>query len=114
MGINRLGRRMQAREGSRWAKNTVERVFGLSAPVCPHCRSFNPHGTTEPAPDRCQKCQAPLLPPCPEHGEAKCQKGCPMRPCNDCGGSGEIPSMIDPFKWNRGLICKLCGRERKS
>lgn len=86
--------------------------LGISIPVCPACGRFNPHDVGTAPPTRCHACQAPMLPACPEHGEAGCDKGCPSRPCANCGGSGPVPSTIDPFKWNQGLLCRTCGREK--
>lgn len=40
----------------RFTKSTLANTFGLHAPVCPHCRVFNPHQRGEPRPTSCQSC----------------------------------------------------------
>jgi hypothetical protein len=38
-------RRFQTRRGNgRFQRNTLANTFGLHAPACPSCRSFNTHG----------------------------------------------------------------------
>lgn len=115
MSLNRLrGKRLQARSGSRWTQNTLESVFGIHAPVCPTCRILNPHSVYEPAPARCHRCEASMLPACPEHGEANCGQSCSARPCAACGGAGKVAPFIDPKAWREGRICHKCGREHGS
>ena len=112
MTLNRLrGKRLQARSGSRWTKNTLESVFGLTAPVCPTCRHLNPHAVNEPPPARCQSCGVAMIPACPTHGEAQCGETCASRPCSGCGGTGAAPPFIDPKAWREDRICKKCGRQ---
>ena len=54
-------KRFQSRRGSgRFTRNTLQNCFGLRAPVCPSCRSFNPHGVDEPVPEKCHACGSAL------------------------------------------------------
>lgn len=54
---NRGEKRLRRRDaGARFQKATLENTFGLRAPVCPHCRGFNPIGVGEPVPERCKQC----------------------------------------------------------
>lgn len=110
MGLDRLGKRLQARRGAHWTRNTPENTLGLSIPVCPHCRTLNPVPAGE-LPRHCQACGKPMLPACPSHGEGACTASCAARPCTTCGGTGPVPAHVDPEKFTRGLLCRTCGRE---
>lgn len=59
--FDRLGKRLQARAGSRWRKNTLENAFGLTIQICPACRRFNPRPMGEPPRDTCHACRAALV-----------------------------------------------------
>jgi len=49
------------RSNGRFIRNTLENTFGLSAPVCPNCRRFNPYRLgLEPKPTHCHACGHPL------------------------------------------------------
>lgn len=54
-GSKRL--RMRGRSG-RFQRSTLANTFGLNAPVCPHCRRFNPTPIGEAPPERCHACGA--------------------------------------------------------
>ncbi len=47
--------RLRGRAG-RFKKATLANTFGLNAPVCPHCRRFNPYSVGEPMPTECHNC----------------------------------------------------------
>jgi hypothetical protein len=71
-----MGRRFQSRRGNgRFTRNTLENTFGLSAPVCPVCRSFNPHPAGEPTPEKCHSCGAPLTPDAKAGGDERGPNG---------------------------------------
>jgi DNA-directed RNA polymerase subunit RPC12/RpoP len=111
--MNRLrGGRMQAREGGRWARNDLEKDMGIAVEVCPQCRRLNPRDAHQAPAFRCHACGHPLFPPCPEHGEAQCLLNCHARPCASCGQDQtvRVPPFVDPLAWNRGELCKQCGR----
>ena len=48
------------RTDGRFRRATLENTFGLSAPTCPACGRFNPHGANEPPPENCHACGAPM------------------------------------------------------
>jgi hypothetical protein len=48
--MDRIGKRLQARAGNRWVRNTTENTFGFRTIVCPHCRRFNTYGPLDNAP----------------------------------------------------------------
>jgi hypothetical protein len=65
-----MGRRLYSRQGNgRFRRATLENTFGLSAPTCPACGRFNPHGVGEPAPETCHACGAPMKPDGSDGGE---------------------------------------------
>jgi len=56
-----MGRRLYSRQtNGRFRRATLENTFGITAPVCPSCRRFNPHAVNGPAPTHCHACGAPL------------------------------------------------------
>jgi len=58
-----MGRRHLSRQSNgRFRRATLENTFGITAPVCPSCRRFNPHAVNEPPPENCHACGAPLKP----------------------------------------------------
>lgn len=50
------------RDNGRFRRATLENTVGLSAPACPSCRRLNPHGVSEPPPETCHACGAPMRP----------------------------------------------------
>jgi hypothetical protein len=58
-----MGSRYYSRKGNgRFRRATLENTFGVSAPICPECRRFNPHAVNEPEPEHCHACGAKLRP----------------------------------------------------
>lgn len=54
---NRGQKRLRTRVASgKFTKGTLANTFGFHAPVCPHCRCFNPHSLGEPRPKSCHHC----------------------------------------------------------
>lgn len=51
------------RANGQYRKPTLERDFGITCPICPHCQGCNPHGVTEPAPVVCGQCGKPMTLP---------------------------------------------------
>lgn len=59
-------RRIRSRQANgRFRRGTLANTFGFHAPVCPKCRTFNPHRVGELAPNRCHACSAFLGPAMP-------------------------------------------------
>ncbi len=60
---NRGSKRLRTRVASgKFTKSTLANTFGIHAPVCPHCRSFNPHQRGEPRPTSCHNCKKDVAP----------------------------------------------------
>jgi hypothetical protein len=60
---NRGQKRLRLRVASgKFTGSTLANTFGLRAPVCPHCRSFNPHDVGSPQPTECQNCKKTIAP----------------------------------------------------
>jgi len=52
---NKNSKRLRARHrNGRFAKATVEDLFGLRVLVCPHCRGFNTVARGESIPENCR------------------------------------------------------------
>jgi len=58
---NRIGKRWQARRGSRWTRNTMANTFGLRVPICAKCRGCNPVNIGQPDPEKCCQCGADFV-----------------------------------------------------
>jgi hypothetical protein len=54
-------RSQSRRSNGRFQRNTLANTFGLKAPICSECNSFNPHGIGEPPPATCHNCGKPLV-----------------------------------------------------
>lgn len=98
MKIGRRKRKQARNKGGRFVRNTPENTLGLHIVICKKCGGLNPYPVYEEAPERCGHCDETLT--------NKDVKKCP-----ECGLSGPVPVFIDPFKFRRGLICKVCSRE---
>lgn len=60
---NRGQKRLRTRVASgKFTRSTLTNTFGLHAPVCPHCRGFNPHPVGEPQPSTCRQCGKDVAP----------------------------------------------------
>jgi hypothetical protein len=71
-----MGRRLYSRKSNgRFRRPTLENTFGISAPVCPECRRFNPHNVGESPPENCHACGAPMKPEATDEPE-KVNHGC--------------------------------------
>jgi hypothetical protein len=60
-----MGHRMYSRQSNgRFRRATLENMFGLHACICPDpgCRRINSHAVSEPHPETCHECGAPMKP----------------------------------------------------